>query len=68
VADPEDDIETMVECRACGGRWQLAGHVCRWCSQGLMSRVQMTYWIAHKSGLRPAVRVDDPSGATGASG
>jgi hypothetical protein len=58
--DP-DDAETLIECRACGGKWKLADHVCRWCTEGLMSMAQVSYWLAHKSGTRPAVR----PGATG---
>ena len=54
MAGPDD--ETLIECRACGGKWNLAGNICRWCYRGMMTMAQFEYWRARKSGLYAAVK------------
>jgi len=54
---PEDEEETLVECRACGGHWKIKAPdgklvICSWCNQGMMSAKQMAQWQNHKSGPR----------------
>ncbi len=57
MPEHDDEAETLVECKACGGHFTIKAPdgkeiTCRWCTCGLMTVKQMSNWVAHRSGPR----------------